>query len=70
MVVVEGAATLSRGRIAPRQRNGSGRDGAESGAVGVVAGRGGGRGAAEGRTESAWLLESMQLLRLSVPLLL
>ena len=32
--VVDGPATLSRGRIAPRQRNGLGRDGAESGAVG------------------------------------
>ena len=49
-VVVEGAATLSRGRIAPRQRNGLGRDGAESGAVGVVLGCGGGRGLAEGHT--------------------
>jgi len=57
---------LSRGRIAPRQRNGLGRDGAESGAVGVVAGCGGGRGAVEGRT-GAWLLESVQLLSLSVP---
>ena len=70
LVVVEGATILSRGRIAPRQRNGLGRDGEASGVVGVVAGRSGGRGAAEGRPTVASLLESVQLLSLSVPLLL
>ena len=67
MVVVDGATTLSRVRIAKRQRNGLGRDGAEGGAAGVAAGRGEGRGAAEGRTESAWLLESVQSLSVVVP---
>ena len=48
-VAVEGAANLSRGTIAPRQRNGLGRDREERGG-GVIAGCGGGCGAAEGRT--------------------
>jgi len=68
LVVVEGTAILSRERIGPRQHNSSGRGGAESGAVGVVAGRGGVCGAAGGRTSSAWLLERVQLLSLSAPL--
>ena len=58
--------TVEGERIAPRQHNGLRRDGEESGAMGVVAGRGGGRGAAEGRT-SAWLLESVQPLSVVVP---